>query len=308
MPSLPSARGADDAAPHDVGITAAQVQLMQRGVEILSSRPPLGDEAATRSGSVLACGSRMQTIVLGEEERGRETRRWWTARHMLVVTASSLVLCLLVGSLLLMDVSDQALAPGIEGFLSGGAAREDALLSGSVQKKTAAAKRLASLAQRSMWPSDHAPPIPGNARAAKVEAAAKKAPLASQLAQKPAMKVVEATPLTSLAKASAVATAKIVVPKPAVTVVKAPAKSASVKATKPAANPPVHVAAAKPARIAAPKAFPMPQQPAQAQYAQPQEAPALRQPQPPPQQQEYQYPYGYSPQLQQQPPQASAQM
>ena len=49
---------------------------------------------------------------------------------LLLSSASSFVLCLLVGSLLLMDVAEQARAPIVSGFLSGGGAREDALLSG----------------------------------------------------------------------------------------------------------------------------------------------------------------------------------
>ena len=174
----------------DEGISTAQVALMQRGMEILNSRPPLADEAATRSSFALFGGSCVQQVDWKED---CERKRGWGARRTLAVTVSALVLCLLVGSMLLMDVSDQALVPGVEGFLSGGAAREDALLSGATAK-AAAAQRLAVKA--SAFQSKPAP---------------------AQI-----LKVVEATPLTSLgAKSMKVATAKIVVPKPAVKFIKA---------------------------------------------------------------------------------------
>jgi hypothetical protein len=98
----------------DEGISSAQVALMQRGMEILSSRPPVADEAAaTRSGSVLVGGSRMQPMEDMREEAAVRGGKRWAARHMMVMTVSSLVLCLLVGSLLLMDVGNQALVPGV---------------------------------------------------------------------------------------------------------------------------------------------------------------------------------------------------
>jgi len=159
-------------------------------MEILNSRPPLADEAATRSTFALFGGSSVEQVDWKED---RDRKRGWGARRTLAVTVSALVLCLLVGSMLLMDVSDQALVPGVEGFLSGGAAREDALLSGATAK-AAAAQRLAVKA--SAFQSKPAP---------------------AQM-----LKVVEATPLTSLgAKSMKVATAKIVVPKPAVKFIKA---------------------------------------------------------------------------------------
>ena len=193
---------------------------MQRGAEILSSRPPMGgrDEAATRSVGLASHVYPMDPRESGIDHASLRGNKRWAARHIFVVTASSLVLCLLVGSLVLMDVSNEALAPGVEGFLSGGVgSREDALLSGTVQKKSKAVALLAKLAQRSMWPSDNAPPIPGNARAAAVErGVAKQSLIKPQLA----LKMVEASPLKSLAKTQAVAIAKIVVMKPAVKMVK----------------------------------------------------------------------------------------
>lgn len=185
------------------------------------------------------------------EEEAMSGGKRWAARHMLVMTVSSLVLCLLVGSLLLMDVGDQALAPGVKGFLSGGAAREDLLLSGAGARKSAAVQRLAQ--KRSMWPSDNAPPLPGNARAAAVERAAKKQAVSEpQLASAP-LKVVEATPLQSLAKATAIATAKIVRPKPAVNFVKAVEPVVKAAAPKPAAAKKAAVKVAAAPKIAAAK-------------------------------------------------------
>jgi len=124
-------------AAGDEPITAAQVALLQRGAEILSSRPPVFQEPNIASRSFGLIGGSNVKAMPPKNQR-------WAARHMLVVTTSSLVLCLLVGSLLLMDVGDQA--PGLESFLAGGASREDALLSGTVQKKSAATARLAQLA------------------------------------------------------------------------------------------------------------------------------------------------------------------
>jgi len=205
------------------------------------------DEAATRSDGLASHVYPMDPWESGVDHASLRANKRWAARHIFVVTASSLVLCLLVGSLLLMDVSNEALAPGVEGFLSGGVrSREDALLSGTVQKKSKAVALLAKLAQRSMWPSDNAPPIPGNARAAAVErGVAKQALIKPQLlklalkmveASPLALKMVEASPLKSLAKTQAVAIAKIVVMKPAVKMVKTaePVLAQVVTAAKPA--------------------------------------------------------------------------
>jgi hypothetical protein len=162
MPSIqgPSASGGINS---DECITVAQVSLLQRGMDILSSRPVLSDDGAARSASLDINEAGVQT---GERKvRGKK------ARHLTVVLASALGLCLLVGSVLLMDAGDQLSA--VEGFLEHGPNRGDALLSGTVGKKAAAAHRLAVLAQQ------------------------------------PGIKVVEARPLQSLAKVSAVAEAQV---------------------------------------------------------------------------------------------------
>jgi len=249
--------------------SAAEVALMQRGAEILSGRPPLFDDAATRSGSFgLVGGSSVQRIEVRDGAAVEQARgRRWVARHTMVVTVSSLVLCLLVGCLLLADVGRPA---QMEGFLSGGAAREDALLSGAMQKKSAAAGRLAKLAQT--WPSDHAPPIPGNARAATVEESRKQTTVEPQLAAKPdlakpTLKVVEAKPLQSLAKNTAVATAKIVKPKPAVKFVKSEAPAPKAAVVKPAAAPPRPTVPTQ-AKVAPPMHKPVQQGPPQQEYVQ----------------------------------------
>ena len=280
-------------------ITAAQVALIQRGAEILSARPPLADEAAaTRSGSFgLVGGSSVRRVELteGMSMQSPAHRERWAARHMLVVTASSLALLLLIGCVMLADVASPA---QVEGFLSGGASREDALLSGASLKKTAAAARLAKLAQT--WPSDNVPPIPGNARAAKVEeSASKQSNVMPELAAKPVLKVVEAKPLQSLAKTTAVATAKVVVPKPAVKVVKSQPPTPKAKAVEKSPAVTAKPTVLKPAEVK-PKAAPAKQPVSQA--AVPQEQQYVQEPQEQPYQQP-QYAYGQQPPRYQAPPQ-----